>query len=54
MIERRSALLTIVRKIQPAAVRQVLYQATVHGVVQKDERWVQRDLADMRRERVLP
>ena len=57
MDERRASLLTIVREIQPATVRQVFYQATVRGVVQKDEPGyarVQRELADMRREGVLP
>ena len=57
MDERRAALLTILSEIQPATVRQVFYQATVRGVVQKDERGyarVQRELADMRREGVLP
>lgn len=57
MEKRKLALLAIVREIQPATVRQVFYQATVHGVVEKSEAGyarVQRALVELRRDRVMP
>jgi hypothetical protein len=54
---RREALLAIVDEMQPMTVRQVFYQATVHGLVEKAESGyakVQTDLTLMRREGVLP
>jgi hypothetical protein len=54
---RRKALLAIVAEMQPMTVRQVFYQATVHGLVEKAESGyakVQTDLTLMRREGVLP
>ena len=55
--ERRDRLLEIVEEGQPMTVRQVFYQATVHGIVEKEETGydkIQRTLAAMRREEVLP
>src|SRR4051812_7139618 len=55
--KRRWELYTIVRRIQPATVRQVFCQATVRGIVDKTERGygkVQFDLAEMRRGGDLP
>jgi hypothetical protein len=57
MEERRDELLEIVRVSNPMTVRQVFYQATVHGIVEKEETGynkVQRLLAAMRREEELP
>ena len=57
MEKRKRALLAIVREIQPCTVRQVFYQATVHGVVEKSEAGyarVQRALVELRRDRVMP
>jgi hypothetical protein len=57
MQARRSALLKIVAAMKPMTVRQVYYQATVAGLVEKTEAGydkVQRDLADMRRDGSLP
>jgi hypothetical protein len=54
---RRDALFDIVAKMQPMTVRQVFYQATVHGVVEKTEAGytkVQTDLALMRKSGDLP
>jgi hypothetical protein len=55
--ERRANLLKIVSAIRPATVRQVFYQATVHGIVEKSEAGynkVQTDLVQMRRSGALP
>jgi hypothetical protein len=52
MADRREALYGIVAEQQPMTVRQVFYQATVRGVIQKTEAGyakVQTLLADMRR-----
>ena len=57
MLDRRAALLSIVSAMQPMTVRQVFYQASVRGVVEKSEAGygkVQRDLADMRRDGSMP
>ncbi len=57
MAERREALLQIVKEGRPMTVRQVFYQATVHGIVEKAETGynkVQTLLADMRRDGDLP
>ncbi len=54
---RREALLGIVAEMQPMTVRQVFYQATVAGIVEKSEAGyskVQTDLALMRRAGELP
>ena len=54
---RRNALLAIVAAMHPMTVRQVFYQATVHGIVEKSEagyKKVQTDLVLMRRAGVLP
>src|SRR6266508_1702064 len=54
---RRSRLYRIVEEIQPATVRQVFYQASVHGIVEKTEAGytkVQTDLVLMRRAGELP
>lgn len=54
---RRQALLDIVAEGQPMTVRQVFYQATVRGLVEKSEAGygkVQNDLVVMRRECRLP
>jgi hypothetical protein len=48
---RRNRLLAIVREMRPMTVRQVYYQATVHGLVEKTEagyKKVQTDLVLMR------
>ena len=53
----RDALYAIVEEQQPMTVRQVFYQATVNGLVEKEETGydkVQRLLATMRREGALP
>jgi hypothetical protein len=57
MAERRAALYAIVEAQQPMTVRQVFYQATVRGVIEKTENGyakVQNLLADMRRAGELP
>ena len=54
---RRSALIDIVAKMKPMTVRQVFYQATVHGLVEKTEAGyakVQTDLVLLRRTNRLP
>jgi hypothetical protein len=51
---RQEALLNIIEEMQPMTVRQVFYQATVHGLVEKTEKGyhvVQRDLTVMRRDK---
>lgn len=56
MERRKLALLEIVREIQPCTVRQVFYQATVRGVVEKSEAGyarVQRTLVELRRDRAM-
>lgn len=55
--ERRASLLDIIREMQPMTVRQVFYQATVRGLVEKAETGytkVQTDLVRMRRCGQLP
>jgi hypothetical protein len=55
--ERREALLEIIDVGKPMTVRQVFYQATVHGLVEKAESGyakVQVDLTKMRRDGSLP
>jgi hypothetical protein len=57
MKARREALYNIVAEQQPMTVRQVFYQATVHGLVPKTEngyQMVATDLGNMRREGELP
>ena len=57
MAERRQALYEIVAEQEPMTVRQVFYQATVRGLVEKAESGygkVQADLTVMRRARELP
>lgn len=57
MEERRLRLWTIVREMRPMTVRQVFYQATVRGIVEKSEAGytkVQTDLVQMRRSGMLP
>ncbi len=57
VICRRAELLTIVSEMKPMTVRQVFYQATVRGVVEKSEAGytkVQTDLVQMRRSGGLP
>lgn len=57
MQSRFDALLAIVREIEPATVRQVFYQASVRGIVDKTEASyakVQRALVDLRRAGRLP
>lgn len=57
MEDRRAALLTIVEAMRPMTVRQVYYQATVRGLVEKTEAGyakVQTDLVHMRRSGMLP
>ena len=57
MEARAEALIDIVTEIEPCTVRQVFYQATVRGVVEKTEGGyikVQRQLADLRRSREIP
>src|SRR4051812_3288793 len=54
---RRQALYDIVDEQKPMTVRQVFYQATVRGIVEKAESGydkVQRDLVEMRRDGMLP
>jgi hypothetical protein len=55
--ERRRALLEIIAEQRPMTVRQVFYQATVRGIVEKAESGyakVQTDLVEMRRSGQLP
>lgn len=55
--ERRTALFAIVDDGRPMTVRQVFYQATVRGLVEKTElgyRKIQLDLVKMRRDGTLP
>jgi hypothetical protein len=55
--ERREKLLDIVQAMKPMTVRQVFYQATVNGIIEKSEAGytkVQTDLVQMRRSGVLP
>jgi hypothetical protein len=55
--QRRDALYEIVAAMQPMTVRQVFYQATVRGIVEKTESGyarVQTDLVRMRRDGDLP
>jgi hypothetical protein len=57
MADRHDALVAITRRVQPATVRAVFYQASVLGVVGKDEagyRRVQRDLVTLRQEGRIP
>ena len=57
MGERRDELYRIVEEMQPMTVRQVFYQATVRGIVDKNEKSyakVQQVLAKMRRDETLP
>ncbi len=57
MVERRAALYAIVAEQYPMTVRQVFYQATVRGVIEKTETGyakVQTLLADMRRDGEVP
>jgi hypothetical protein len=57
VVSRRSALLAIVAEMKPMTVRQVFYQATVSGLVEKSESGytkVQTDLVHMRRAGILP
>jgi hypothetical protein len=54
---RREALLAIIDDGKPMTVRQVFYQATVRGIVEKEEtgyKKVQVDLTKMRRDGSLP
>ena len=54
---RKDALLVIVYEMKPMTVRQVFYQATVRGVVDKTEagyKIVQNDLVNMRRAGEMP
>jgi hypothetical protein len=53
----KAALFAIVDELKPVTVRQVFYQATVRGLIEKTESGygkVQRALADMRRDGELP
>lgn len=55
--ERREELYRIVKRMHPMSVRQVYYQATVHGTVEKTENGynkIQTDLVAMRRSGELP
>lgn len=55
--KRRSALYEIIEAMRPMTVRQVFYQASVRGIVEKSEAGydrVQTDLVKMRRARELP
>ncbi len=54
---RRTSLCQIVSCMRPMTVRQVFYQASVHGLVDKTEagyKQVQNDLVRLRRDKVLP
>jgi hypothetical protein len=55
--EWREELYRIVKRMHPMSVRQVYYQATVHGIVEKTEKGynkIQTDLVAMRRSGELP
>lgn len=55
--DRRAALFAIVEEMKPMTVRQVFYQATVRGIVEKNDPGydkVQRDLVEMRVSKLLP
>ena len=55
--DRRNTLFSIIEAMRPMTVRQVFYQATVHGIVEKTEAGyskVQTDLVAMRRAGQLP
>ncbi|CAN7517703.1 hypothetical protein [Mesorhizobium caraganae] len=57
MADRRDGLFEIVKAMRPMTVRQVFYQATVAGLVEKTEAGynkVQTDLVQMRRSGILP
>jgi hypothetical protein len=57
MEERAEALVEIVARSEPCTVRQVFYQATVRGIVEKSEAGygkVQRQLVDLRRAGRIP
>lgn len=57
VVGRRASLYTLVESMRPMTVRQVFYQATVHGLVEKTEAGyakVQTDLTLMRRAGELP
>jgi hypothetical protein len=57
MQERREALYAIVEEMQPMTVRQVFYQATVRGIIEKTEKGyakIKAALTDMRRAGQLP
>src|SRR3712207_3642371 len=57
MEARAAVLLEIAEEMRPCTVRQVFYQATVRGLVEKTEAGyakVQRQLADLRRDGALP
>ena len=57
MAARFDSILAIVEEIQPATVRQVFYQASVRGIVDKTEAGygkVQRAIVDLRRAGRLP
>ena len=57
ILSRRLALYEIVTEQKPMTVRQVFYQATVRGIIEKAETGydkVQRDLVEMRRDGMLP
>ena len=54
---RRDALFAMVERLRPMTVRQVFYQATVKGLVEKTEKGyikVEQDLVKMRKEERLP
>jgi hypothetical protein len=57
MEARQAALRAIVAEMRPMTVRQVFYQATVRGIVEKEDsgyRKVQGDLANMRKNKTMP
>jgi hypothetical protein len=57
MDDRRAAIYRILFDIQPATVRQIFYQCTVHGVIEKTElgyRKVQNDSVEMRKAGTIP
>jgi hypothetical protein len=57
VLGRRQQLYNIVAAMRPMTVRQVFYQATVRGIIEKSEAGydkVQRDLAEMRKSGALP
>jgi len=57
MVDRFDALAEIVEEIQPCTVRQVFYQATVRGLIEKSEAGygkVQIALVALRRSGVIP